>query len=292
MKRAGSLKLRIICTLSLISAIISTPIANADVQFATTMSSTCSTTSGSSTWVLAIPFTIPEAAVIKRVDWKLSSGPAPTTAFIKVLQDSAGAPTTSFYGVESYTSFSNNIATFSGTSINLPSAGTYWLAFFGPSSFQACFSNPAVTTGTPSGWTVNATASYESYNTGALFYVVGVGRFSFLFTLYGTGGGVVPPSSSIAITGGSLATFRLPTTLTASLGVAGTDGKVTFYANGKKIPGCISKSTVSLATSCSWRPSTRGSVAITARLVPTDSSYGASTSLAKNMVVSNRSGTR
>jgi hypothetical protein len=69
-------------------------------------------------------------------------------------------------------------------------------------------------------------------------------------------------------------------------------GRVTFRANGKVIPGCNNRAALASATvTCSYRPSTRGSVIITATLDPTNSSYlGATTS--NNNVVAYRTGRR
>ena len=69
-------------------------------------------------------------------------------------------------------------------------------------------------------------------------------------------------------------------------------GRVTFRANGKVIPGCNNRAALASATvTCSYRPSTRGSVIITVTLDPTSSSYlGATTS--NNNVVAYRTGRR
>jgi hypothetical protein len=95
-------------------------------------------------------------------------------------------------------------------------------------------------------------------------------------------------SASLSLDPGELV-FRQVKELRATSSVA---GKVTFMANGKDIPGCISKAVAASATvTCSYKPSTRGSVTITVTLNPTSSSYiGATTS--SNNVVANRTGAR
>jgi hypothetical protein len=95
-------------------------------------------------------------------------------------------------------------------------------------------------------------------------------------------------SPTIALNPGVL-TFRQSKDLSATVSVA---GKVTFKANGKVIPGCLKKAALAGATvTCSYTPSIRGSVTITAAFDPTDNSYiGATTSI--NSVVSGRSGLR
>jgi len=90
----------------------------------------------------------------------------------------------------------------------------------------------------------------------------------------------------------SSATYRTPTTITATVSEA---GKVTFYAYGKVIPGCKSKSTVSSASitaTCQWRPSQRNAVPITARFAPTASPSNLVTIDFGTVRVSARSGTR
>jgi photosystem II stability/assembly factor-like uncharacterized protein len=92
---------------------------------------------------------------------------------------------------------------------------------------------------------------------------------------------------------GALATptFRTSVTLRATLATAGSDGFVTFFANGKKIPGCVKVATVSLVANCTWKPSNRGGIAISATSYPSDNSF---TSASINLPVSvgSRSGTR
>ena len=77
--------------------------------------------------------------------------------------------------------------------------------------------------------------------------------------------------------------------LTANVGAP---GKITFLANGKRIPGCISK-TVTTSIVCNWKPPTRGAVALSATLIPDDSSnYLTSRSLDFNLSTTSRSGRR
>ena len=95
-------------------------------------------------------------------------------------------------------------------------------------------------------------------------------------------------SATLSLDPGAL-TFRQAKELRATSSVA---GKVTFKANGQVIPGCKNKAVSASATvSCSYRPSTRGTVIISATLEPTNNSYiGATTST--NSVIGNRTGSR
>jgi hypothetical protein len=55
--------------------------------------------------------------------------------------------------------------------------------------------------------------------------------------------------------------------------VASTAGKVTFWANGKRIGGCINLATVTLVATCNWKPAVQGSVKIFATITPTLESF-------------------
>lgn len=85
--------------------------------------------------------------------------------------------------------------------------------------------------------------------------------------------GSFPLPSSISLTSGGNAVivYRVENIITAT---ANTAGKVTFYANGKKIGSCISIPTVSLVATCKYKPSIHGAVTISARLVPANLTYG------------------
>lgn len=76
---------------------------------------------------------------------------------------------------------------------------------------------------------------------------------------------LVPASHSIALTSGlNSAVYRTTSTLRSTVDV---DGKVTFFFNGKRIPGCINIQTVSKIANCTWKPSAINYNFITAQLV-------------------------
>lgn len=87
------------------------------------------------------------------------------------------------------------------------------------------------------------------------------------------------------------AIYRTSTAITATVSPT-TGGRTTFYANGVRIPGCISKVTSGGSVSCNYRASVRGAVKIYARFQPTDSNYTASNSMISTILVSNRGGKR
>lgn len=75
-----------------------------------------------------------------------------------------------------------------------------------------------------------------------------------------------PASVSVSLVGGgNQVTYRIASTIRVTVS---SPGKVTFYADGKKIPGCISRN-VSSVFDCGWKPSRRGSVLIQAKYINT-----------------------
>jgi hypothetical protein len=95
--------------------------------------------------------------------------------------------------------------------------------------------------------------------------------------------------------GGSATTasFRTAVVITANITVA---SKVTFRVNGKILPGCKNRSTTgsspNIVATCSWKPSIRGAVSLTAAATPTGAGISNSTSTPVSIMVGNRTGTR
>jgi len=67
--------------------------------------------------------------------------------------------------------------------------------------------------------------------------------------------------------------YRVTTVLTAT---TNTPSKVTFYANNKRIGGCISKPTSANIATCNWKPALNGTITLSVQVTPTDSGYAAS----------------
>jgi hypothetical protein len=98
-----------------------------------------------------------------------------------------------------------------------------------------------------------------------------------------------PTTVELSISGGvSTVSKGTPVTITAAVG---SPGRITFYANSKKIPGCINRQ-VSSSINCTWKPPVQGNVLITALLLPTDSAFSRSPSPDFALRVSKRSGLR
>ena len=112
---------------------------------------------------------------------------------------------------------------------------------------------------------------------------------------YGTTGaaGIIIVRYSLAgsttISFGSAPVYRTLTVLTATTNIP---GKVTFYANGKKIPGCASVPAPSLSATCNWKPSLHGSITISTLVTPTDTNYLPATNVAALQIATARNGNR
>jgi hypothetical protein len=85
-------------------------------------------------------------------------------------------------------------------------------------------------------------------------------------------------ASNLSLSAPVIATFRTSSTITANLGVAGSDGKVTFYQNGKRIAGCINIQSISLVATCNWKPTNKGISTLSATLSPASSGFLPATS--------------
>ena len=107
---------------------------------------------------------------------------------------------------------------------------------------------------------------------------------------------VVDTSSfnSLSLAGSATtAAFRTAVVITANVTVA---SKVTFRINGKVLPGCKNKlatgSSSSFSATCSWRPSNRGQVNLTAAATPTGAGISSTTSSPVSIMVDRRTGPR
>jgi hypothetical protein len=82
-------------------------------------------------------------------------------------------------------------------------------------------------------------------------------------------------SVTLALTGGVTQTQKgNPINIIATIDQA---GKISFYIDGKRIPGCYNLSTSAGTKSCSWKPAVQTKVNLTATLNPTSSVYNNST---------------
>ena len=285
MKRAGSQRISLITIL--ISLITAATLQPAAANLFTSLENSCTGYDLSPTLKALQPISIPGPTSITAMRIKLVLAQHAPRLDVRIYADDASTPSNTLLGTLTWSSTSNSVGRYTG-SVTLNSAGKYWIYLSASDQVYMCFTYSAVTTGSLSNWTlsrvfegaISATPTSRSDN-GA-----------FLFTIEGTGG-VVQTNSTISLANlPSMVTYRSSSALTATLGVAGSDGKVTFFANGKRIPNCINKSSSALSVSCNWRPSVRGSVVITARLLPINIGFTSAISPVKQVVVSNRVGLR
>jgi hypothetical protein len=100
--------------------------------------------------------------------------------------------------------------------------------------------------------------------------------------------------NSFALAGSATtASYRTAVVITANVTVA---SRVTFKARNAIIPSCKNKmatgSGSSFSATCSWRPSTRGVVVLTASAVPSGADISSSSAPPLSVFVGNRSGAR
>ena len=84
-------------------------------------------------------------------------------------------------------------------------------------------------------------------------------------------------------------TYRNSTVITATTNTA---SKVTFYANDKRISGCIGITTSANTATCSWKPALHGSIALSLQVTPIDSNYSANRVRLAPIITAKRSGNR
>jgi hypothetical protein len=93
--------------------------------------------------------------------------------------------------------------------------------------------------------------------------------------------------------GTTVAAYRTAIVITATVNVA---SKISFYSNGKVLPGCKNKlatgSGSSFTATCTWKASNRGSVNLTAAATPTGAGISSATAPQLNIRVGNRTGAR
>lgn len=147
----------------------------------------------------------------------------------------------------------------------------------------------------PSGVSINASGSIsgtptavQSQTSYTITATNPAGSSTSTFTLT-----VLINSTSATFTNISLANYRQPTSIVVT--VTGTTGRVTFKHNGKNIPGCIRVPTITssaITATCSWKPSVKRYVSLTATFVPTSAAYASTTTPAIRTLVIARTGLR
>ena len=97
---------------------------------------------------------------------------------------------------------------------------------------------------------------------------------------------------TLLLTAAALVPYRTITSIVATSSPAGTDGKVTFTLNGKRIAGCIKLSSSALTTTCNWKATIHAQSQIGANLTPTSAYFNVASALPKLVTISSRSNNR
>jgi hypothetical protein len=144
--------------------------------------------------------------------------------------------------------------------------------------------------GTPSTYVgQNATANTGGGGGGASYnstsYAAGAGASGIIVVSYTS---IVNTSISASLLSPLSGSYRTLNTITATL--VGTDTKVTFYENGRIIPGCKGVMSVGLIARCQWRPATHGLVRLNILAAATSGSTASAT--AAQLVIGQRQNTR
>ena len=138
------------------------------------------------------------------------------------------------------------------------------------------------------GWNTSISGDGTDYLAGSIFTFPSSNT-----TLYAKWVSSTPIFSAFGLTGGSVtAAYRTQTTISATVSVA---SRVTFFVDGKRIPGCISKLTTgsspTATVNCSYRPSTRGQRTLSATAKSVTGGISASSSNVK-ISIEKRTGPR
>ena len=158
----------------------------------------------------------------------------------------------------------------------------------GGSTISGCASQAAASTTATCSWTAPGTlgsvsltadftptdsSNYETATTTSLSITVVNGVSTVTLSL---AGGVTQAPKGQAIV------------ITATIDQA---GKVSFYVDGKKIPGCINRNYSAGSATCSWKPAVQKQVTVSANLRPSNNIYRSSSQSMK-VLVTRRTGLR
>jgi hypothetical protein len=101
---------------------------------------------------------------------------------------------------------------------------------------------------------------------------------------------LIATNASISTAGGAaLVNTGTPIAITATVD---QPGRVTFFANRKRIAGCINRLAISTTAICNWRPTIQGVVQLHVELKPTSAGFASSISGITTLIVQRRSGAR
>jgi hypothetical protein len=247
----------------------SAPAQAVDPQLMTT-AAVCTGAWGTGNTAYAGPATkiyAPSGATITSATVPYASASTKSSARISIYSNSGSLPGSQM-GYLTFSSEASNVATFTGTSIVLPSAGFYWVQLGATSSQMNCYTNTANYSGSNAGWLSYAGVAYGSAGTGYIpsswtAFGSPQNAYQINFTLFGTelGSGTIsiPSLQSPAI-------YRTNYSITAN--TTGS-GRATFYQNGKPISACRKLNVSGSTVTCTWKPSVHGAVRVHSVFTPT-----------------------
>jgi hypothetical protein len=135
-------------------------------------------------------------------------------------------------------------------------------------------------------------AGWQMITSSGNFIVTSAGN-SFTFSSYPIFRVIVSTPTTIELTlsgGGNQVVYRKNTNIQASVN---SNGPVTFFANGKKIPRCTKIVSSGGVATCPWKATTHALISLTARVTPTDSvNYAPKTSNPLMVHAGKRAGAR
>lgn len=116
-----------------------------------------------------------------------------------------------------------------------------------------------------------------------------VDKYNYMIRKVALLGVPIKNASAVSVTAGGSFTKGQNQTLTTTVN---TGGKLTFLANGKRIPGCFSRILAAAGSFiCNWKPTASGSVRLSTSFIPDDITYNRSEQIL-DVVVGRRSNKR
>lgn len=138
----------------------------------------------------------------------------------------------------------------------------------------------------------SSSAGWQMVTSSGSFIVTSSGN-SFQYSSYPIFRLVVSTPTTIELTlsgGTKQVIYRTNATIQANVN---SNGPVTFFANGKKIPRCIKVVSSAGVATCTWKASSHAQISLTARVIPSDSAnYAPKTSEPLLVHARKRTGTR
>lgn len=191
------------------------------------------------------------------------------------------------------------VANFTGN-VTITSGTYFWMSFGNRQSvLPYCFKNgytsateltmngavvDTSTSGTNASW-LRAQSTVDTSPVNATWSVRVNSSLAYQFSLEST----VLPQVSISLSGPQVATYKSPTTLTATVD---NQSRITFYANGKGISGCKNVLSSGGTATCSWKPAMHGGNSVYASANPVSNSYASNTSSILNVGIATRTNKR